>query len=284
MPGSARFALLTALALLAFAGNSLLCRLALADGGTDPAMFTAWRLLAGGTVLAPWFRRDAQGRRPGDPGSALALFAYAAAFSWAYVSLGAATGALLLFAAVQAGMLLGGLWAGTRWSARQAAGLGLALAGVAWLLWPGLDAPPAGAAALMLLAGLAWAAYTLRGRGAGDPLRATAGNFVRAAPLALGLGLFALHGPGGPAPIEAAGLAYALASGALCSGLGYAVWYAALRGLSPQAAGSTQLAVPVITALLAWPLLGEMIGLRWALAAAAVLGGIALTLPRRRTG
>lgn len=281
MPSPARTALLTALALLAFAGNSLLCRLALADGGTDPATFTALRLLAGGMVLAPWFRRDASGRAPGDTLSALALFAYAAAFSWAYVSLGAATGALLLFAAVQAGMLLGGLWSGARWNARQSAGLALALAGVAWLLWPGLEAPAPGAALLMLLAGLAWAAYTLRGRGAADPLRATAGNFVRVAPMALALGLSVMLWPGDLLRIDAEGIAYALASGALCSGLGYAIWYAALRGLSPQAAGSTQLAVPVVTALLAWPLLDESIGLRWALAAAAVLGGIALTLPRR---
>lgn len=279
MSSPARTALLTALALLAFAGNSLLCRLALAGGHADPATFTALRLLAGAVVLAAWARRDDRGRWPGDTGSALALAVYAAAFSWAYVELGAATGALLLFAAVQAGMLAGGLRAGARWDVPQSLGLGLALAGVAWLLWPGLEAPPARAAGLMAVAGLAWAIYTLRGRGTGDPLRTTAGNFVRAAPLAIALGGIAMLG--GQA-MDGRGLALALASGAITSGAGYAVWYAALRGLSPQAAGSTQLAVPVVTAALAWPLLDETIGLRWALAAIAVLGGIALTLPRHR--
>lgn len=278
-PARLRTATLTVLALLAFAGNSLLCRAALAHTDIDPASFTAIRILSGAMMLVLLLAiRPGPLPAAGSWRSAAALFAYAILFSYAYTGLGAGTGALLLFGAVQATMLVAGLFTGTRWSALQSLGLGLALAGLVGLLWPGLTAPPLQPAALMLGAGVAWGLYTLRGRGLPDALAATTGNFMRAAPMA----------------VVAAGIAWpwlkpdfdgallALASGALTSGLGYALWYAALRGLSPQVAGSSQLSVPVITALAGVLLLGEAIDLRLALGAAAVLGGIALTLERRK--
>lgn len=266
---------LTALTMLAFAGNSLLCRLALQQTGIDAASFTTLRLASGAAVLGLlvcWRVGGAGGVAVGGGswGSALALFAYAACFSWAYRSLSAATGALLLFGAVQATMIGRGLWAGERLRRAQTAGLLLALAGLGVLLMPGLAAPPLGGSALMLAAGVAWGVYSLRGRGAGDPTATTAGNFLRAAPMALGLSV--LTWP--EARLDAAGAAYALASGALASGLGYALWYAVLPALKTTQAATVQLSVPVITALggVAW--LGETLSLRLALSAAAVLGGI----------
>lgn len=276
----ARLVLATLLVLLAFAGNSLLCRAALAGGHADAASFTALRLAAGALVLwCVW--RPGRGRAwpPGDAVGAIALFAYAIAFSLAYVSLGAATGALVLFAAVQASVLAGSHLSGTRWTRRELGGLVLAFAGLAYLLWPGLAAPPAAAAATMVVAGLAWGVYTLRGRGGGDPLGSTAGNFLRALPLAgLALGLAALSAP---LALDGRGILLALASGALTSGLGYVLWYAVLPRLSAPVAGSVQLAVPPLAALLAVAGLGETIGPRWLPASVAILGGIAFTLPRR---
>src|SRR5688572_14895859 len=181
-------AVLTALALVAFAANSLLCRLALRDGAIDPASFTVIRLVAGALVLAAivrWRAPAAAGR--GSWTSALALLGYAAAFSFAYLSLTAATGALLLFGAVQATMIGTGIARGERPGPVQVAGIVLALAGLLWLLLPGLEAPPAAGAAAMLTAGIAWGAYSLRGRASGDPLRVNGGNFLRAALLSLPL-------------------------------------------------------------------------------------------------
>ena len=182
---------LTALAMLAFAGNSLLCRQALQHSGIDPASFTSVRLTSGAVVL--WALVRWRGQRPaGDWASAAALFVYAAAFSFAYLSLSAGTGALLLFGAVQATMLGWGLWRGQRLGRGQTAGLVLALGGLVALLLPGATAPPAGGALLMTAAGVAWGVYSLRGRGAGDPTAVTAGNFVRASALAVPLALAAL--------------------------------------------------------------------------------------------
>lgn len=270
---------MTVLAMLAFAGNSLLCRLALKSAGIDPASFTAMRIVSGALVL--WLIVLARTRSRAVGGSwisALALFAYAAAFSYAYVDLAAATGALLLFGAVQVTMIGRGLLAGERLHGSQQLGLLLALAGLVGLLLPGLAAPSPRGAVLMLAAGAAWGVYSLRGRGAGDPLHATAGNFVRAVPLAGALFLLALQG----SRMDTAGAAYAVASGALTSGVGYAIWYAALRGLKATSAAIVQLSVPVITAFGGVAMLGETVTPRLLFASAAVLGGVALVLRGKR--
>lgn len=268
---------LTGVAMLAFAGNSLLCRLALQHSGIDPASFTTVRLTSGAVVL--WALVRWRGQRPaGDWGSAAALFVYAAAFSFAYLSLSAGTGALLLFGAVQATMLGWGLWRGQRLGRGQTAGLVLALGGLVALLLPGVTAPPAGGALLMTAAGVAWGVYSLRGRGAGDPTAVTAGNFVRAGALAVPLGLAGLPG----ATLDPTGLLWALCSGAVTSGLGYAIWYAALKGLQPTSSASVQLSVPVLTALGGVVLLSEPVTLRLALCSLAILGGIAWVIAGQR--
>lgn len=276
MPPVRAFAL-TLLAMTAFAANSLLCRLALRTTGIDPAAFTAIRLLAGALTLV--VLAMLQHRRPtGTWRSALALFAYAAAFSFAYVRLPAGTGALLLFGAVQVTMHAYGLWSGERLSGMQVAGLVVAAGGLVGLLLPGLTAPPTASACLMLAAGVAWGVYSLRGKGGGDPTAATAGNFARSIPFALLLVLVAAR----PMGLDRAGAAYAIASGALASGLGYAVWYAVLPSLRATTAATVQLSVPVIAALGAVVVLAEPITLRLVAASIAVLGGVALALHRPR--
>ncbi|WP_419187224.1 DMT family transporter [Caldimonas tepidiphila] len=266
---------LTAVAMLAFAGNSLLCRLALKATAIDAASFTAIRLVSGALVLALIVRLRAGGQRPlGDWGSAAALFAYAAAFSYAYLSLSAGTGALLLFGAVQATMIGWGLWRGERLGGWQWLGLGTAAAGLVWLLLPGLAAPPWQGATLMVAAGIAWGIYSLRGRGAGDATCVTAGNFLRAALLGLALGAITLPW----ASLDAAGAGYAVASGAVASGMGYAVWYTALRGLKATTAATMQLSVPVLAALGGVLFLAEPLTARLGLSTAAVIGGIALVI------
>lgn len=277
--GRWRIAALTALALLAFAGNSLLCRAALGRGAIDAANFTSIRLLSG--AIALW--AIARLRADGAPGagnwpSALALFAYAAGFSFAYLALTAATGALLLFGAVQATMIGHGLARGERMTPRQWLGLCLALGGLLWLLLPGVSAPPLDAALLMLAAGVAWGVYSLRGRRGGDPTGVTAGNFLRAVPIAAVLSaLLAAH-----AHAQPVGVAQAVVSGALTSGVGYAIWYRVLPALKATQAATLQLSVPLIAAMGAVVLLGEAMSVRLWVAAAAILGGIALATLRRR--
>lgn len=257
----------------AFAGNSLLCRLALQSTSIDAASFTAIRLVSGALVL--WLlislRRDAQ---PGGGNwlSALALFAYAAGFSFAYLSLSAATGALLLFGAVQATMIGHGLWKGERLHGWQLPGLILAMGGLVGLLLPGLSAPPLGGSILMLFAGMAWGVYSLRGRTAGAPLNVTAGNFARAAPIATALAILNLE----HASVDGIGFVYAIASGALASGIGYAIWYTALPSLKATSAATIQLSVPVLAAVGGLVFLGEPLTVRLVLASLAILGGIAL--------
>jgi drug/metabolite transporter (DMT)-like permease len=264
--------------MLAFAANSLLCRLALQQDRIDPAAFGAVRLAAGALVLACVVRMGR--RQPGEDGgwrSAALLFAYVALFSFAYVSLAAGTGALILFGAVQLTMLGAGLLRGERFAPAGWLGLALAMAGLAVLLLPGAAAPSFGGAVLMAGAGVAWGGYSLRGRGIADPLGATASGFLRAAPLGIALALaFAprLHA-------DARGVGLALASGALTSGLGYVVWYAALRRLTALRAAAVQLSVPLAAALGGVLLLGEAFSLGLGVAALAILGGIGLVLGSR---
>ena len=271
--------MLTVLAMLAFAGNSLLCRFALQETAIDAASFTSLRLLSGAVSL--WLIVYLRGGGlvvSGSWASALALFAYAAAFSFAYISLPAATGALLLFGAVQATMIGYGLWSGEHMTLRQWVGLVMALLGLVGLLSPGLSAPPLSGALLMLGAGIAWGVYSLRGRGGGDATAVTAGNFVRAVPMALALSLLA-----GPVlSVDVEGAWYAVVSGALASGVGYALWYRALPGLRPVSAATVQLSVPVIAALGGVVFLSEAPGVRLVLASLAILGGIALVIVSRR--
>ena len=271
----ARIIALTSLAMIAFAGNSLLCRVALKHTGIDAASFTAIRLISGAVML--WLVVRMRGGTYAGGGnwlSAFALFVYAAGFSFAYVSLPAATGALLLFGAVQATMIGHGVWKGERLLRLQLAGLVLALGGLVGLLLPGLSAPPLYGSALMLGAGIAWGVYSLRGKGAGDPTRVTAGNFLRAVPITAALSILMVNG----ASLDNAGFWYAVSSGALASGIGYAIWYTALPAMKATNAATVQLSVPVIAALGGIVFLGEPLTLRLVLASVAILGGIALVI------
>jgi drug/metabolite transporter (DMT)-like permease len=301
----AQIFILTLVAMIAFAGNSLLCRLALKQTSIDAASFTLVRILSGATAL--WLiiriRRRLMADRAasslverspasssvtrrspplhaGNWPSALALFAYAAAFSFAYKSLSAGTGALLLFGAVQATMIVWGLRKGERVYAVQIAGLVVALTGLAVLLFPGLSAPPLSHSILMLGAGVAWGIYSLRGKGERNPTSATAGNFLRAVPLAAIVSLILLPS----VRLDRGGIGYAVLSGAIASGLGYVIWYTALSGLKATVAATVQLSVPVLAATGGILLLGEPITLRYLVASIAVLGGIALVaLEKNRT-
>lgn len=272
---NARIVVLTSLAMIAFAGNSLLCRAALTHTGIDAASFTTIRLISGAAMLG-LVARMSRGTHAGKGNwlSAFALFAYAAGFSFAYLSLPAATGALLLFGAVQATMIGYGLWLGERLLRLQIVGLVLALGGLVSLLLPGLSAPPLLGSLLMLSAGVAWGVYSIRGKGVGDPIRVTAGNFLRAVPIAAALSMLMLEG----VSLDSAGFWYAVSSGALASGMGYAIWYTALPALKATHAATVQLSVPVIAALGGIVFLGESVTLRLVLASVAIVGGIALVI------
>jgi drug/metabolite transporter (DMT)-like permease len=290
-------ALLVVIAMLAFAGNSLLCRLALKTTPLDPASYTTVRLLAGAAMLwwlQRWRERAAATKLPtsalpiasklgGDWVSAAALFVYAALLSWSYGGMSTATGALLLFGAVQASMIGWGLYRGERFTPLQWGGLLLALAGLVVLMLPGLAAPAWGDSLAMLGSGVAWGVYSLRGRRPGpdgrapDPTRATAGNFVRTVPMALALSVFAwqqMH-------LDAAGLWLAVTSGALTSGLGYAIWYRALPALQATQAASIQLCVPVLAAIGGVLFVNEAFTLLLGVSSVAILGGIGLVLRQR---
>lgn len=269
-----RVVALTTLAMLAFAGNSVLCRVALRDSQLDPASFTAIRLASGALVLCLLVLLRGKGRLQGNWRSALALFGYAAGFSFAYVNLDAGTGALILFGAVQASMIGYGWLQGERLRPLQILGLLLAIGGLLFLLLPGAHAPQPKAAAMMVLAGVAWAFYSLLGRGSTDPLAATAGNFLRSLPALVPLAaLYSAH-----LSWDSLDALYAVLSGALASGIGYAIWYAALPHLKAMQAASVQLSVPIIAAIAGSLLLGEQLSLQLLAASVAVLGGIALIL------
>jgi drug/metabolite transporter (DMT)-like permease len=273
----ARLAACVVLAVFAFAANSLFCRLALGQGVIDPASFTAIRLASGAVVLALLTvlgrSRDPTTWRC-DIRSALALFGYAAAFSLAYRQLSAGTGALLLFGAVQVTMLAVALFRGERPRVGEWLGLAMAIAGLIYLVLPGVTAPPVAASAFMAAAGLAWGIYSLRGRGAGDPLATTAKNFVWSVPLGVAFWFVQRDST----IVTTPGVTWAVLSGTLASGLGYAVWYTALPALSATRAATVQLTVPVLAAFGGVAFLGETITTRLALASVFVLGGVALAI------
>ena len=284
-----RLSWLTVLTMLCFAGNSVLCRLALRQTTIDAASFTSVRLISGALMLAllvfgrnRWRGQESDSSHPssgfrGSWMSAWALFVYAGAFSFSYHELSTGTGALLLFGAVQATMILTGLWRRERLNTRQTSGLLLALGGLVAILLSSLDAPPLGNALLMLSAGVAWGVYSLRGRGVADPTGDTAGNFLRAALLAVVLSALLVA----QQRLDTVGLLYALLSGAVTSGLGYAIWYTVVPRLTRTRAATVQLSVPVLAALAGALLVHEPITLNLVLTSSAVLGGIALVVMKK---
>ncbi len=263
--------------MLAFAGNSILCRLALIDGAIDAASFTAIRLAAGAFTLVIILYQRSGGievRTHGSWRSAAALFGYAICFSLAYLSLSAASGALILFGFVQATMIVAALAGGERPLASEWLGWLIAAGGLTWLLLPGVSAPAPAGALLMAIAGIAWGLYSLYGRNEQRPLAATTGNFVRV--LLPVLALLALTA--GLAEVSPIGIALAMLSGSLTTGIGYVVWYAALTYLSAMQAALVQLSVPAIAAAGGVLLIGESLTPRLMLAGALILGGILLAL------
>jgi drug/metabolite transporter (DMT)-like permease len=270
---------LATVTMVAFAANSLLCRAALGEGAIDAGSFTVIRVFSGAIALALIVATLRSDSAPagGDWLGAFWLFAYMICFSFAYLSLSAGTGALILFGAVQITMFAAGLRAGESFRPVGWLGLGLAAGGLAYLVFPGVTAPPLTGASLMAAAGAAWGFYSLRGRGVANPLRATAANFLRAAPMASIAGLPFLRS----VHFSPHGVALAVASGAVASGLGYAIWYATLPRLKATSAATLQLSVPVIAAFGGVVFLSERISLRLLLSSVAVLGGIALVLAQR---
>jgi len=271
--------LLTSIAMLAFAANSLLCRLALDAGLIDAASFTSVRIISGAVMLSliimPRYR--AHGRLPINWWSVAMLFAYMIFFSIAYLSLGAGTGALILFGAVQLTMFTVALRNGEVFSLPSWVGLTLAIGGLVYLVFPGVSAPDPVGALLMTVAGIAWGFYSLFGRSAADPMESTAYNFIYSVPLALVASLLFIN----EYHLTMTGAALAIASGAVASGLGYFVWYAALRGLTAIRAATVQLSVPVIAAFGGVLLLGENLTLRLIISAFATLGGVAIVLSQK---
>lgn len=281
MRPSAQTLLLTASALICFAANSILCRLALAAHEIDPAAFTAIRLISGAVVLAIIaFLRPKSPMVPFSHSlarawiSAFLLFAYAAAFSSAYLGLNAASGALILFGAVQVTMIAASILTGQRPDVAQWFGLVLAFGGLVYLVAPSLNSPPLDRALLMAIAGIAWGLYSLRAKGVADPASATANNFLRAAPLGILLALATLTN----IHSNASGVIWAVMSGAITSGLGYVMWYAAVPSLGSTRAAIVQLLVPIVAAAGGVLLLGEPLNPRLAVAAALTLSGVALAL------
>ena len=299
-----RVVILTLLAMVAFAGNSLLCRAALRDTGIDAASFTLVRILSG--AIALWLVLQTRRRlivdrtasplvdsssgwslvtrhlslESGNWISAFALFAYAAAFSFAYVDLAAGTGALLLFGAVQATMILWGFHKGERFDALQIIGFAVAIVGLIVLVLPGLSAPPLTGSVLMLTAGLAWGVYSVLGTGNRDAIAATTGNFVRAVPFAALVSVIAVRN----SHIDSLGVTYAALSGAITSGLGYVIWYSVLPRIRASSAAVVQLSAPVIAATGGILLLSEPITLRYVIASIATLGGIFLVVIEKQRG
>ena len=269
------------LAMIAFAGNSIICRLALRDATIDPASFTAIRLASGAVTLLLIFmlsHSKASLRSHGSWTSATALFLYAACFSYAYVSLNAGTGALILFGCVQGTMIAIGIRSGDRPIGVEWLGWSIALAGLVWLLLPGAEAPPVAGALLMAVAGITWGVYSIRGRRAADAVGANAASFTLSLTLVAVLMFVSLPSVN----VSAGGIALALLSGAVTSGLGYVIWYAALDYLTAMQAALVQLSVPAIAVAGGALLLAEPLTVRLFLSSALILGGISLALSRKR--
>ena len=275
--GTTRAVFLTGVAMLAFAGNSILCRLALRDGAIDPASFTSVRLVSGAVTLMFIFwitRRGDTPRAHGSWLSACVLFFYAICFSYAYITLSAGAGALILFGFVQGTMIAIGIWSGDRPTTPEWLGWSLAFAGLVWLVLPGVEAPPWSGASLMAVAGIAWGVYSIRGRTESDALASTASNFMLTIPMVAVLTLVTFAG----ADISTHGVTLAIVSGAITSGIGYVIWYAALEYLSAIQAALVQLSVPAIATAGGVVLLLEPLSLRLFIASALVLGGISIAL------
>ena len=269
----------TALAMFAFAANSLLCRLALKETPIDAASFSTVRILSGALLL--WLLMQSRTSAKGTHGSwrsAAALFIYVAAFSFAYLTLSAGTGALILFGAVQVTMILTGFVRGERMNSIQSTGFVAALAGLVILVLPGVQTPTLLGSALMLLSGIAWGMYSLFGRGVPDAAFATAGNFMRAVPMTITLSLLTLPW----LRLDASGVLYAVMSGALASGLGYVIWYRVLREMSAITASTVQLSAPVIAAVGGILLLHEVLTPNLLIASVLILGGIGLVLRKKK--
>jgi drug/metabolite transporter (DMT)-like permease len=276
-----RTAFLTVLALISFAANSVLCRLALEEPAIDPASYTAVRLITGAITL--WlitaFRRNgAFGKSGGSWISAVMLFLYAATFSFAYISLSAGTGALTLFAAVQITMIAVGLYTGERPAILEWLGLFIAISGLIYLVSPGITAPSTLGSVLMAIAGSAWGIYSLRGRGASDPIGDTTANFLRTVPFAVGIVLAWLP----TLTMTPMGFLWAALSGSITSGVGYVLWYAALPHLTATRAATVQLAPAPLAALGGVVFLSEALSLRLVISTVVILGGVAMAISRRK--
>lgn len=274
-----RTLVLCGLAMIGFAANSLLARQALGSHLIDPSSYTLVRLASGALMLA--LLAGARGQSLKGAGGwvgGLSLLAYAAAFSFSYVQIGAALGALILFPTVKIALLAWGRAMGERPARQEWLGAGLALAGLVTLMGPGAARADLTGSMLMVVAGLAWAAYTIAGKEVRGPLVATGSNFARATVIALPLAAWSL-GQGHASPL---GLTLATCSGALASALAYVLWYAAVPGLTAMQMGLAQLSVPALAGFGAVWLLGEDLTLRLAVAATAIFGGVALALARRR--
>jgi len=270
----------TSIAMLAFAGNSILCRMALRDGAIDPASFTSVRLLSGALALLLIVRltsKDSLVREHGNWTSAFVLFIYAACFSYAYISLSAGAGALILFGFVQGTMIAIALWSGDRPNVSEWLGWLLAFGGLVWLLIPGIEAPATVGATLMALAGIAWGVYSIRGRKQTNALLSTCSNFVYTIAFVIILTAITISS----ADVTGRGILLAVISGAITSGVGYVIWYAALNYLRTMQAALVQLSVPAIAAAGGVILLAEPVSLRLLTSGALILGGISLALVQK---
>jgi drug/metabolite transporter (DMT)-like permease len=274
-----RTVILTAVAMLAFAANALFGRMAMGEGLIDPTSYAAVRTISGAVALCliAWPRWRVRGRNPADWRIALMLFTYMIFFAFAYLTMAAGTGALILFGAVQLTMFGAALRAGERFNALSWAGLAAAVGGLIYLVSPGLAAPDPLGAALMAISGVAWGFYSLLGKKAADPLDATANAFIFSVPLVIAVCLMFL----GDLRATPTGLLLAIVSGAVTSACGYVIWYAALAGLTAGRAATVQLSVPAITAIGGVLMLSEEITARLVLASVATLGGVALVLAQR---